>query len=503
MFAWLPAMRQRSLRILSCLFFFGAGLSPAMSGELISADRWRACEGDVLQALGFECATLRRPLERQQPSGAQVELAIYRLPATGGAEQRIGTLFFNPGGPGQPGHTSANKAFFLPPSLRRSFDFVTWDPRGLGRSSPALEGCLIGFPRRPAQGTVDWTLVHQARAEELRQANQDCIRRHQGLIRGMGTVEVAHDLEALRRALGESQLTYWGISYGTVIGSTYAALFPDKVRALVLDGSVDPWAGLEGLSASALAPDDAIRFFLQTHPDLKPVFERVIQALNRRSLQLADGAPYTRWDLLDNLARYVPITRIAGSYGRAMLETLDQALFGRAEAQQLALNRLTDPLFRTPAVDGNAGAGFSAVTCRDFPQRPSLMQQRTMLAGLVEKAPLYGGSLAVDFLTVCSGYDAVAADPIPRAPFARADAPGLIIGSTWDGSTPWRWSTAMARAFPAMRTLTVVGNEHGLFTNVQSACLDNAVVRYLETAEVPATDQVCPYEKPVKVQPMS
>ena len=495
-------MRQRSLKILSCLFFVGAAVSPAMSGELIPADRWRACEGDALQTLGYECATLRRPLDRDQPSGAQVELAVYRLPATGRAEQRIGTLFFNPGGPGQPGHASAGSAFFLPPSLRRSFDFVTWDPRGLGRSSPALKGCFIGFPRRPAQGSVDWTLVHQARAEELRQANQDCIGRHEELIRGMGTVEVAHDLEALRRALGEPLLTYWGISYGTVIGSTYAALFPDKVRALVLDGNVDPWADLQGLTASALAPDDAIRFFLQTHPDLKPVFERVIQALNRRSLPLADGAPYTRWDLLDNLARYVPISRIAGSYGRAMLETLDQALFGTAEAQQSALNRLAQPLFRTPAVDGNAGAGFSAVICQDFPQRPSLNQQRKLLAGLVEKAPLYGGSLAVDFLAICSGYDAVPADPIPRAPFAHAHAPGLIIGSTWDGSTPWRWSTAMARAFPAMRTLTVAGNEHGVFTNVQSACVDDAVVRYLETAEVPATDQVCPYVKPVTLQSM-
>ena len=213
-------MRQRSLKILSCLFFVGAGVSPAMSGELIPADRWRACEGDALQTLGYECATLRRPLDRDQPSGAQVELAVYRLPATGRAEQRIGTLFFNPGGPGQPGHASAGSAFFLPPSLRRSFDFVTWDPRGLGRSSPALKGCFIGFPRRPAQGSVDWTLVHQARAKELRQANQDCIGRHEELIRGMGTVEVAHDLEALRRALGEPLLTYWGISYGTVIGST-------------------------------------------------------------------------------------------------------------------------------------------------------------------------------------------------------------------------------------------------------------------------------------------
>ncbi len=495
-------MRQRRLKILSCLVVLGFGVSPALSGELTSTERWRACEGDVLETLGFECATLRRPLYRHQPNGPQVELAVFRLPATGPAEQRIGTLFFNPGGPGQPGHTSASSAFFLPPSLRRAFDFVTWDPRGLGRSSPALTDCMIGFPQRPTRGAVDWNAVHRARAEELRQANQDCIARHPQLIRGMGTVEAAHDLEALRQAFGDSRLTYWGISYGTVIGSTYAALFPDKVRALVLDGNVDPWTDLLGLSTSALAPDDALRFFLQTHPDLKPVFERVIQALNRRSLQLADGSTYSRWDLLDNLARYVPISRLAGSYGRTMLETLDQALFGTADAQQSALNRLTQPSFRTPALDGNAGGGFAAVICQDFPQRPSLDQQRGVLAGLVDQAPGYGGSLAVDFLAVCSGYDAVQADPIPRAPFARAHAPGLILGSTWDGSTPWRWSTAMARAFPAMRTLTVVGNEHGVFTNVQSACVDDAVATYLETAEVPAVDQICPYVRPSKLQSM-
>ena len=100
----------------------------------------------------------------------------------------------------------------------------------------------------------------------------------------MGTVETAHDLEALRQAVGDSTLNFWGVSYGTVIGSTYAALYPDHIRALVLDGSVDPWTDLSGLSRSALAPDDAIRFFLKIHPTLAAKFDHALQKLMQRPL---------------------------------------------------------------------------------------------------------------------------------------------------------------------------------------------------------------------------
>ena len=489
--------------LLLALVTLGSGPLRAEEGELLPSHRWVPCEGKDLRVLGFECATLQRPLDRHYPGGLQVQLAVFRRPATGTPEQRIGTLFFNPGGPGQPGHSSApSKVFFLPSSLQQAFDFVTWDPRGLGRSTPTLTDCAVGYPRRRLTGSVDWEQVLGERQAELNQANADCIRRHPELIRGMGTVETVHDLEALRLALAEPLLNYWGISYGTVIGSSYAALFPDKVRTLVLDGNVSPWTNLQGLSASATAQDDAIRFFLQTHPQYRALFERLLQSLDQQALQLSDGALYTRWDLLDALVNVIYLSRLAGTYGGELISTVDRALFGdTAQQRDDALRGLNNPLFRTPPVDSNAAAGFAATLCRDFPERPTAAEQISLLKPIVPQTPLYGATTAVDFLAACSGFEAVAADPVPRAPFASKFVSGLILGSTWDFSTPLAWTTAMARAFPSMRMVTVVGNEHGLFTNVQSSCLDDPVVDYLLTAQLPQTDLTCDYQAPVESQP--
>ena len=253
--------------------------------------RWQACQNDTLASYGYECASFTRPLRRSEPDGPQVELAVFRLPATGSAQERIGTLFFNPGGPGQPSGGSPTKGMLLPAEVRRAFDFVTWDPRGLGQSRPALADCAVAMPQRPATGPVDWQRVLTLRQRELAKSNRDCIARHRDLIPQMGTVEAAHDLDALRQALGDDRLSFWGISYGTVIGSTYAALFPGRVRALVLDGNVDPWIDLGGLRHSATSPDDAIRFFLQLHPDLKRPLQRSLARLAQEPLTLPDGSP--------------------------------------------------------------------------------------------------------------------------------------------------------------------------------------------------------------------
>jgi pimeloyl-ACP methyl ester carboxylesterase len=463
--------------------------------------RWQACQDETLASSGYECATFSRPLRRAEPDGPQVELAVFRLPATGSAKERIGTLFFNPGGPGQPGGSSAYKGRLLPEEVRRAFDFVIWDPRGLGQSRPVLADCSVAMPQRPATGPVDWQRVLKQRQEELAKSNRDCIARHSDLIPQMGTVDAAHDLDALRQAVGDDRLSFWGISYGTVIGSTYAALFPGSVRALVLDGNVDPWIDLGGLRQSATAPDDAIRFFLQLHPDLKRPLQRSLARLTQEPLTLPDGSPYTRWDLLDPLINYIHISRVSGTYGRTLIETVHQALFGAPAEQTAALTTLEHPLLRSPSRDGNAAAGFAAVTCQDFPQRPSPQQQAAWLEDLTRQAPLYGGSLGVNFLALCSGYeDLQASTPVPRAPFPERRVSGLITGASWDAATPWAWSTAMARAFPSMRTLQVVGNEHGIYTNAQSPCVEAAVSRYLLTGRVPTTDLSCRYVRPTQQQ---
>ena len=286
-----------------------------------------------------------------------------------------------------------------------------------------------------------------------------------------------------------------------MIGSTYAALFPGRVRALVLDGNVDPWMDLGGLRRSATAPDDVIRFFLQLHPDLKRPLRRSLARLAQEPLTLPDGSLYTRWDLLDPLIGYLPISRLSGTYGRTLIETVHLALFGAPAERTAALKTLEHPLLRSSGQDFNAAAGFAAVTCQDFPQRPSPQQQATWLKDLIREAPLYGGSLGVNFLALCSGYeDLQASTPVPRAPFPERGVSGLITGASWDGSTPWVWSTAMARAFPSMRSLQFVGNEHGVYINAQSFCVEAAVSRYLLTGTVPPTDLSFPYLKPAKQQ---
>lgn len=496
-------VRQSTMKVLLLLFGLAGttALPWAEARETKEGLQWGACRLERLAKQGFDCATFRRPLRRLHPEGAQVDLALFRLPATGPADQKVGTLFFNPGGPGQSGHGSAWKGLLLPDAIRRSFDFITWDPRGIGQSLPVLKNCSVGMPQRPPTGRVDWDAVLRTRQQQLSAANSDCIVRHRALIQGMGTVETAHDLDALREAVGDKTLTFWGVSYGTVIGSTYAALFPHRVRALVLDGNVGPWLDLGGLSGSSLAADDSIRFFLQTHPDLSDQFHRSLKRLEQQPLLLPDGSAYTRWDFLDRLTQFLPISRLAGSYGRTLIVTVDQALFSTGAQQAKALVDLQQPVFRSESIDGNAAAGFAAVACQDFPQRPVSQVQRRGLSDLTRQAPIYGGVLAVNFLAICSGYEHLpATDPIPRAPFNVSKVSGLIAGSSWDGSTPWQWSTAMARAFPSMRTVQVVGNEHGIYLNAQSECVEAAVTDYLLSAEVPAHDLICAYEPAQELQ---
>ena len=307
-----------------------------------------------------------RPLHHNKVDGPQIEIAVYRLPASGTAGQRLGSLFFNPGGPGQPGSSSVNNAFLIPKELRKAFDFVTWDPRGLGASTPSLTGCNVGPVKRPATGPVDWQQVLTQRRLEVGDANRACIKTHRELVTAMGTVETVHDLDALRVALGDTKLTYWGVSYGTVIGSTYAALYSDRIRALVLDGSVDPWIDLFGLSESAVAPDDATRFFLALYPDLAPKLARVLARLEVRPITLQNGGSYTRWDVLDPLQNFVTLPdMISGPFARTLIETVDRALFSTSTTEQSsAIKRLEHPLLRSPEVDRNAASGFAAVICR-------------------------------------------------------------------------------------------------------------------------------------------
>jgi pimeloyl-ACP methyl ester carboxylesterase len=461
-------------------------------------DRWRKVDDTDLG--GLECATFARPLDRDRPDGNQVTLAVVKSSATGPAAERRGTLFLNPGGPGQSGVGLSKIAYLLPESVRASFDFVTYDPRGIGASTPALEGdgCNIPKPTRPATGTVNWRTVLAARQRQVARANARCLEENRELVEHAGTVDGAHDLDALRAAVGDDKLTYWGLSYGTLLGSTYAQLFPDRVRAVVFDANMDPQIDLAGISAGSTAPDHSIGFFLEAN-GLRAKFDEVMAQLQRKTIPLPDGKRYTRWDLLDTLndgVDFFPITgETSWTQGVQAVTSTWNALFATGSEQAAARQALTKKDLQSPTT-GTAGSLWSAVVCQDFSDRISNTRQQDLLRTIVREAPIYGGSLGVDYLTTCNGYGGAVPHPVPRPERYGPPIPGMISNTTRDGETPYQWAVNMARVYPTMRAITVVGGIHGTFGLSQSTCVDTAIADFLVSATPPAIDLACPFAPP-------
>jgi pimeloyl-ACP methyl ester carboxylesterase len=259
---------------------------------------WRSC-GD--QAPAFQCATARVPLDYDRPHGATITLALTRLPATN-PSARIGSIFFNPGGPGGSGvdFLQAVGQDLYSPQVRARFDLVSFDPRGVARSTPlqcfdtteeAL-AALAPFPF-PVTRAEERVWVHADRVYA-----RACARNAGPILDHMSTANVARDMDLLRRAVGDRKMTYVGYSYGTAIGSTYANMFPDKVRAVVIDGVIDPVSYTTGRGGEARrVPSDARLRSEQGAYDTLQAFLRLCDRGGPRCA-FSGGDPKRRYDRL-------------------------------------------------------------------------------------------------------------------------------------------------------------------------------------------------------------
>lgn len=200
-------------------------------------------------ATGAQCATVTLPLDYDQPRGATTEIAVLRIKAKN-QTKRIGTLFLNPGGPGGSGiDIAAAASDFLSPSVLERFDVVGFDPRGtnfsdnvrcwknFGVQDTALAGMNVAYP--------DTAKETRAFVQSSKSFGKACSTTGKSLSTSMSTAEVARDMDVLRRMVGDKQLTYLGFSYGSYLGTVYANMFPDRIRAVAIDGVIDPvaWAG--------------------------------------------------------------------------------------------------------------------------------------------------------------------------------------------------------------------------------------------------------------------
>jgi pimeloyl-ACP methyl ester carboxylesterase len=418
--------------------------------------QWHRCGR---QPAPWQCATLEVPLDYRRPWLDSLSIAVIRHPATD-SSRRSGSLLVNPGGPGESGILLASEiAATLPPAILQRFDLVGFDPRGIGQSTPLTCDVLVDATALPDP-----------------QAFQQCVDDNSTVLPHLGTVNVARDLEQLRKAVGDRQLTFLGYSYGTALGSVYATLFPDKVRAMVLDGSVNPSAGKANARRRSGLPnfygvqrfERSRRRFLHecsiaaTCP-LGPQASTVLANLESRLLD--DGLPAPEVADVEGLTSEVLHRDIvAGYYNSDYWPYLAQGISEAAAGDGSLLVALAERLRARPAALSASQEAFDnlAVACADFADR-----SRTC-----RKWPL-------------------TAEPLP--PLAAVDraAPILVLGTDGDPATPVEQAGLMAAGIGNAVTVYWAGDGHTAFLR-GSACIDTVVADYLVNLKTPPDGTRCP-----------
>ncbi|MFI5977891.1 alpha/beta hydrolase [Streptomyces sp. NPDC051452] len=460
---------------------------------------WRSCG-----VTGFQCATLRAPLDYTKPGSGDVRLAVARKKATGKARP-LGSLLVNPGGPGGSavGYLQQYAGIGYPAVVRARYDMVAVDPRGVARSEPVE--CLDGR-RMDAYARTDLTPDDAKERDALVAADkgfaESCGAHSARLLRHVSTVEAARDMDIVRAALGDRKLNYVGASYGTFLGATYAGLFPGRVGRMVLDGAMDPTLGARELNLDQTAG-----------------FETAFQAFAKNCVRHSDcplgGKGTTPARVADHLRAFfreldahpLPAGDADGrKLGEALATTgviaamYDEGTWGHLRAalasamkqkDGAALLALADSYYDRDASGhySNLMMANAAVNCLDLPPAfTSPEQVEKALPRFKKTSPVFGEGLAWSSLN-CA-YWPVKATGEPHRIEARGAAPIVVIGTTRDPATPYRWAQSLSRQLSSGRLLTYAGDGHTAYGR-GSACIDSAINTYLLHGTPPTEGKRC------------
>lgn len=491
---------------------------------------WEPCTRPEQQ--GLDCARLRVPRNYARPGGSKIHLAVIRRPATD-PTRRVGTLFFNPGGPAESIANFPQVLEFVPESLKERFDVVTWDPRGTGRStavqcfdSQEEEQRVLGRVGIASESFPVGRDEQREWIQTYRRFGRRCGQRNGGLLRHLSTAESARDLDLLRRAVGDQKLSYLGISYGTFLGATYANLFPNRVRALVLDGDLNPRAYVrrqEQANAGAFLgtwlrqrSDQGAAKTLDAFLDLCGRAETTgcafsagsaaatrakFETLLRRLRSGPEGAGITYAELVSQA-----VLRLNFTSGWSALAQMLEDVWTTGEPKRALPSSTLTPSpapgsgTRATASGGSGGtreryAGIEqqlAIVCSESPNpRPAAYRSLSRFArdrsGAV--GPYWSWTSEP-----CASWPETAANRY-AGPWNRRTANRvLVIGNTHDPATPYRGAKAMTRLLARARLLTVDGYGHTSLTN-PSACANRHVSRYLIDGNLPPRGARCQQDR--------
>ena len=483
--------------------------APSTPAEPVAAEiAWRDCDAEITgllagapgseRDLAFECGSTEVPISYDEPQGETLPLFLLRARLAGQTD-RIGSLVINPGGPGGSGADAAiGQALTLPEDVMRRFDVVGFDPRGVGLSTPVecipadlKDRVIASEPRPTTPEQVDEAFALQQEVAD------GCAEEYPDSLGTFNTVDTARDMDLLRQSLGDEQLTYLGYSYGTTLGSTYAELFPDRVRALVLDAAVDPdddpRAEAEQQATSLEAGFDAFAancVGLVAGCPLGPEPRRFVEEL------MAQAATAPIPSALPGETRQATPGVISTAIVSALYSTdswpqLAQSLAAARNGDAQGLFSLADAYYGrledgtyTNLIDANL-----AINCADTDPATAVPEEeiRTLATEWGQRFPLFGAGSAVG-LRNCQVWDAERT-PIPERD-AEGAAPILVVGNAGDPVTPLPGAVDMAEDLASGVLLTWQGQGHTAYPKTE--CVTAAVNAYLIDLVVPQDGQTCP-----------
>ncbi|WP_405422209.1 alpha/beta hydrolase [Streptomyces erythrochromogenes] len=463
-----------------------ASPAPAAAGAQ-AALRWSGCATPRYPTL--QCASLKVPLDHDRPAGRTITLALTRVPHTAKTSQ--GPLLVNPGGPGGSGRALAGfVASALPKDVAAQYDVIGFDPRGVGKSEPALD-CASGHfsPVRPDSVPQD-AATEQANLDRVRAFAESCGAKHADVLPHIGTVSAARDIEVLRTALGADRISYFGYSYGTYLGAVYAKLHPGRVHRLVLDSVVDPtgvWYQ-DNLSQD-LAFDARHKAFLAWVARHDATYR----------LGTDPAAVEARWYAMRQALRGAPAggkvgpseledTYMPGGYYNGYWPSLAEAFAA------FAVKKDSKPLVaayeRFGAVEPSAGNSYSvytAVQCRDSAWPRDWNEWRADMWRTHTKAPFMTWNNAW-YNAPCAFWPT---EPLRAPDVTNADLPpALLLQATDDAATPFDGAVSMREKLSGSALVVEEGGgNHGIALS-GNKCLDEKVAAYLRTGQ--AADASCP-----------
>jgi pimeloyl-ACP methyl ester carboxylesterase len=464
---------------------------PSLSQYQTQELKWRDCYGN------YQCSSLLVPIDYADLSVGAFSLALLRYQALD-QERRIGSLVVNPGGPGSSGVDYAYSAeYIVSPEILERFDIVGFDPRGVGES--AAIKCLndaetdASFAADPKpDDEAEFALF----ISDARDYFAKCSENTENLT-NYSTLNSARDLEILRSALGDEQLNFLGKSYGTYLGTLYAELFPESVGRFVLDGAVDPNSNnREAVLGQAIGFESALNAFISNcfkisscalTGDLQSARNQVIDLLTNTAitpLESKSGREVTEGLVLLGIASALydsgsgwPVLRDAfkeatlGS-GTSFLTLADQYAGRQENGKYLS----------------NENDALQVISCLDQNELETVSTFKKGVAEFTDRAPIFGpylayAGLACRYFPNLSSVEQIEVKSLKTKPI-------LIVGTTRDPATPYKWAQSLAKIFEGSILITLDGDGHAGHGR-GSTCVDSAVDRYLLTGATPKSELFC------------